>query len=66
MALLVVRKLFTQKEVFCCHGSGWAQTELQEAHNITQECQQYTGELHEVTEQVQRSRHREGILLKYR
>jgi hypothetical protein len=66
MSLLMQRELFAEKEVFGGQRSGWTEAEPQEAHNIAQECQQDTEELHKVTEQGRRSRHCQGILLQYR
>jgi hypothetical protein len=66
VTFLIQRELFTEKEVFGGQGSGWTEAEPQEAHPITQECQEDTGELYKVTEQARRSRHRQGILLPYR
>ena len=62
----IQRELFTEKEIFGGQGSGWTEAEPQEAYHIAQESQKDTGELHEVTEQVRRARHRQGILLQYR
>ena len=63
VAFLVEGELLTQEEVFRGESSRRAHTEPEEAHSITQECQQRASELQHMVEQARASCHCQGVPL---
>jgi hypothetical protein len=57
---LVEGQLFAKKEIFCCEGRTWAQTEANQVRDINEECQQRAGELPEGAEPARESCYRQG------
>ena len=63
MAFLVEGELLTQEEILRGKDSRRAHTEPEEAHHITQECQQRASDMQHMVEQARASCHDQGVLL---
>ena len=66
VALLIQGELLAQKEVLRGKGGTWAQAQAEEAHHITEECEERACKPNEEAERVYESPHSQGIPLTYR